>query len=105
MAQRKKQPGVMLYFDVRPCLKRLTFEEKGRLFEAILNYAELGIIPDVEGALGVAWDFMQPRIDVDKVAYAEKCAKARDSVNERWATKREKRSDEYDRIQSYSSEF
>ena len=66
MAQR---PGVMFYFDLRPCLKRLTLEEKGRLFEAILNYAELGEVPELEGMCGVAWDFIQPRIDRDGEAY------------------------------------
>lgn len=66
MAQR---PGVMFYFDLRPCLKRLTLEEKGRLFESILNYAELGEVPELEGMCGVAWDFIQPRIDRDGEAY------------------------------------
>ena len=33
-----KQPGVMFYFEIRPCLGRLTPEEKGVLFEAILDY-------------------------------------------------------------------
>ena len=28
------KPGVMFYFDIRPCLKRLSTEEKGLLFEA-----------------------------------------------------------------------
>lgn len=63
------KPGVMFYFDVRPCIKRLTPEEKGRLFEAILDYAEFGVVPDVDGALGVAWDFIQPKIDRDGERY------------------------------------
>ncbi len=50
------KPGVMFYFDVRPCIKRLNLNEKGQLFEAILDYAESGIEPELDGALGIAWD-------------------------------------------------
>ena len=77
MSQR---PGVMLFFDVRPALKRLTVEERGRLFEAILDYGELGLLPDFEGGLGIVWDFIQPRIDQDAARYADKVLKNRYSV-------------------------
>ena len=63
------KPGVMFYFDVRPCIKRLDINEKGRLFEAILDYGEFGIVPDLGGALGVAWDFIQPKLDRDAGRY------------------------------------
>lgn len=63
------KPGVMFYFDVRPCIKRLSLNEKGRLFEAILDYGEFGTIPDLDGALGVAWDFIQPKLDRDAGRY------------------------------------
>lgn len=63
------KPGVMLYFDIRPCLKRLSSEEKGLLFEAILEYGEHGIDPEFDGMLGIAWDFIQPGIDRDSDRY------------------------------------
>lgn len=63
------KPGVMFYFDVRPCLKRLNPEEKGLLFEAILEYGEHGTEPDFDGAVGVAWDFIKPGIDRDSDRY------------------------------------
>ena len=70
------QPGVMLYFDVRPCLSRLNDCEKGQLFEAILDYSEHGIVPDFDDKLGVAWDFLKPRLDRDSERYAEKTLKS-----------------------------
>lgn len=82
MSQR---PGVMLFFDVRPALKRLTIEERGRLFEAILDYGELGLLPEFEGGLGIVWDFIQPRIDQDAARYADKVLKNRYSVYTREA--------------------
>ena len=63
------RPGVMFYFDIRPCIRRLSLEDKGQLFEAILDYAENGVEPELDGALGVAWDFIQPRIDLDSEQY------------------------------------
>ena len=84
MSQR---PGVMLFFDVRPALKRLTVEERGRLFEAILDYGELGLLPEFEGGLGIVWDFIQPRIDQDAARYADRVLKNKYSVYTREAKK------------------
>lgn len=84
MSQR---PGVMLFFDIRPALKRLTIEERGQLFEAILNYGELGLLPDFEGGLGIVWDFIQPRIDQDAERYADKVLKNKYSAYVREAKK------------------
>ena len=80
----KERPGVMLYFDLRPCLKRLSPEEKGRLFEGILDYAEYGVLPELEGMLGVAWDFIQPRIDRDAERYEEVVENKRKAARKRW---------------------
>ena len=69
------QPGVMLYFEVRPCLIRLNDGEKGQLFEAILDYGEHGIVPDFDGKMGVAWDFIKPRLDRDSERYVRELKK------------------------------
>lgn len=79
-----KRPGIMLYFSVRPALKRLSAEQKGKLFDTILDYGENGLLPDFDGLLGVCWDFIQPMIDKDAAAYSEKCSKARSAANTRW---------------------
>ena len=78
----------MLYFDIRPCLKRLTAEEKGTLFESVLDYAEFGLLPELEGALGVAWDFIQPRLDRDRERYEEISQKRTAAINSRWEKSR-----------------
>lgn len=79
-----ERPGVMFYFSLRPALKRLSMEEKGRLFDAILDYGETGILPELDGVLGVCWDFIQPMIDKDAEAYRMKCEKAKRSIEARW---------------------
>ena len=70
MAQK---PGVMIYFDWRPCLNQLSKSEKAALLDAILDYSEFGTVPDFgSGKLGVAWGFLRPKLDRDKEAYARK---------------------------------
>lgn len=71
------KPGVMLYFDVRPCLKRLSAEEKGLLFDAILEYGENGTNPDFDGMIGIAWDFIQLSIDRDSDRYDHQVSQKR----------------------------
>ena len=65
------QPGVMLYFDIKTGVKRLSLEEKGKLLTAILDYADDGLLPDFDGALGVAWDFIAQRVDADAARYED----------------------------------
>lgn len=77
----------MLYFDLRPALRRLSPEERGLLFEAILDYGEHGVLPEFDGGLGIAWDFIQPRIDQDAMRYEEKLLKNRYAVYVREAKK------------------
>lgn len=79
-----KQPGVMLYFDIRPSLNRLSDGEKGRLFEAILDYGQHGVLPDFDGVLGIAWDFIQPKLDRDRERYEEIAQKRADAARVRW---------------------
>lgn len=83
------KPGVMFYFDIRPCIKRLGYEDKGRLFEAILDYGQSGTIPEFDGVLGIAWDFIQPRLDQDSERYGEKIDQRRYAVYVREAKKRD----------------
>ena len=82
------KPGLMFYFEIRPCIKRLTLEEKGQLFEAILDYGEYGAIPEVDGAVGVAWDFIQQRLDRDTGRYDEKVEQTKYAVAVREAKKK-----------------
>lgn len=81
------KPGVMFYFDIRPCIKRLGYEDKGRLFEAILDYGQSGTIPEFDGVLGIAWDFIQPRLDRDTERYGQKTDKSKYAVYVREAKK------------------
>jgi len=84
-----KQPGVMLYFEIRPCLERLSMDQQGQLFRAILDYGEWGVEPDFQYMLGIAWDFIKPRLDRDREHYEEVCEKRRQAILSRWENKQE----------------
>lgn len=59
------RPGIMIYFDIRKPLSWLPAEDKGKLLDAILEYGEFGVVPEFDGMLGMAWGFIQPRLDKD----------------------------------------
>lgn len=78
MPKATQRSGVMLYFDVIPSLDRMDVVQKGTLFEAILRYARDGIDPVItDPTIGVAWDFIKPRIDADGKNYDEKRKKSK----------------------------
>lgn len=63
------KPGIMIYFDIRQPLSVLSDADKGRLFDAILEYGELGTVPEFAGMLEMAWGFIRPKLDRDGEAY------------------------------------
>ena len=63
------KPGVMIYFETAKAIKGLDYETKGRLFEAIMEYAENGVIPEFDGVLAAVWPFIADKIDRDSTKY------------------------------------
>lgn len=80
----KGKPGVMIYFETGRAVKWLDYESKGRLFEAIMEYAEDGVIPAFEGALAMAWAFVVDKIDRDTIKYAETVNKRKRAAYAKW---------------------
>ena len=80
------QPGVMIYFDLKPIIKELSPEQAGVLFLTILEYAELGVLPDFAGdpVLRMAWACIQPKVDRDIETYRTKCEKNAYNQYKRW---------------------
>lgn len=72
MAER---PGIMFYFDMAEPLKGLSYEEKGRLLEAVLDYGQYGVVPEFEGVLSIVWGFVRPKLDADAKRYRKTVVK------------------------------
>lgn len=70
MSQAKQ--SFVLYADVRKQVKKLSEQEAGRLFIALLDYAADGILPDLVGATDMCFAFIQASIDRDSVRWEEK---------------------------------
>lgn len=69
------RPGVMLYFDLVDPIKRLSYEDQGKLFQAILEYGQYGVLPEFDGVLAIAWDFIKPGLDRDAKKYSDRVLK------------------------------
>ena len=54
---------IVLSYDLRQPLEPLSYEERGRLFTAILDYPESGRAPDFNGALAMAFCFIRQDLD------------------------------------------
>ena len=82
---KNKRPGVMLYFDRMGFLSRLSYEQCGRLFLAVLAYGEGKELPPLEDDLErLAWEFIRPGLDQDEQRYEAICEKRRRAAEKRW---------------------
>ena len=63
------RPGIMVYFDMLGPIKVLPDADKGRLFVAMLEYGQSGIVPEFDGLLALSWEFIKPKLDRDGETY------------------------------------
>ena len=63
------RPGIMIYFDMLGPIRVLPDADKGRLFVAMLEYGQKGTVPEFDGMLALAWEFVKPKIDKDSEEY------------------------------------
>lgn len=101
---RKKLPRILLNPE-RASLAReiLTDEEAGRLFFAIIDYAESGLLPSGESrAWNACFVRMKEDIDHDMQAYAEKCKNKARGANAMWEKRKASKSAPSDAFASCS---
>ncbi len=78
-----ERPGIMVYFDIRPALDMMSYEQKGILLDAMFDYAQHGVVPQLEGLCAMAWAFIKPKLDYDQERYDYKCLQAKHAVYSR----------------------
>lgn len=98
----KARPGVMLYFDsIRPALNRFDDAQCGQLLRAIVDYAEYGVVSDLDQSVGLAFDLLAPKIDRD----AEKYEKTREQrTHAVYVREKQKRGEEYLSFEEWKAE-
>ena len=71
------KPGVMIYFGDAELLSALSDDDRGRMFQAIIEYSRDGILPDFSAYPGLSglWIVFQRAVDADSKRYADICAK------------------------------
>lgn len=76
MAKKTERQGFVLYHSLRKPLEMLDDAQRGKLLLAILNYSELGVVPDFQDAvIDMAFAFIRDKLDRDADAYKDKCEK------------------------------
>ena len=63
------KPGIMLYFEIRPCLDMMPMEMRGELLTAMMDYGEKGKEPKLTGILEALWPLIRVRLDCDTKRY------------------------------------
>ena len=84
MAEGHERPGVMLYYEFARVMKNMTYEEKGRFIEAIMDYAMDGTEPRLKGGLKMFWPMVQDKIDRDVASYGRVVEGRKRAINTRW---------------------
>lgn len=71
--------GFICHDDYLQKTAKLTDEEVGRLFRALMRYHATGIADGVDGLESIAFDFIREDIDRTEAAYKVKCEKNRNN--------------------------
>ena len=71
--------GFICHDDYFQKTAKLTDEEVGRLFRALMRYHATGVADEVEGRESIAFDFIREDIDRTEAAYKAKCEKNRNN--------------------------
>ncbi len=77
MAEDKK--SFIMYTSYKEPIEGLTLEERGLLFSALFEYAETAVVPELEGAVKMAFLFIKTQIDRDSEKYEKTVQKRKEA--------------------------
>ena len=63
------KPGIMLYFELRPCIEQMNQQEKAEMLDALMDYGEYGQTPELSEKLRMLWPLVQQKLDRDTDRY------------------------------------
>ncbi len=85
MQKNNQRPGVMMYFHLLRPMKCLNKEQFADLVWALLDYAELGVLPVFDDpVLCISWGYLQHAADVDLERYEARRKNAKNAAEKRW---------------------
>lgn len=77
-----------IFVSLRKEIRRLSYEEKGQLLDAMLAYAEDKTLLPLSGKADVIWDVIQERIDAQHNSYEKMCAVNKKNIQKRYESLR-----------------
>ena len=69
----------VLYTEYLRHIQKMSMDQRGELFTAILRYAAGESVPELDAAADMAFSFIRERMDRDNAAYMEKVEKRREA--------------------------
>lgn len=81
--------GMVVYFDWRKSMKSMSYEQKGKLFDYILEYGEKlykneHTEPPQDEYVAFAFNFMQGQLDRDYQKWLNKCEQNKKNIMKRY---------------------
>lgn len=83
-----KKPGVMIYFEIKESVDRLSDKNAGILLRAILQYGATGTVPELPNQLYLIWPMIRMRLENDDARYHQLHYKRRYAAHVRWCNGR-----------------
>jgi hypothetical protein len=80
-----KKPGVMIYYDVKQAVDKMSDKHAGILLRAILEFGFEGTIPQLPDKLNLIWPMIQMRLQLDDHRYHQLYYKRRYAAHVRWS--------------------
>lgn len=70
MKNDRTKPGVMIYFDdMKPAMRSLDDAHFGALMRGVIEFAEAGALPELDGIGQIIFDMIRPKIERDAEKY------------------------------------
>lgn len=75
----KQISSFLIYHEYREPLQLLTDEQRGQLLMALIDYSELGKLPELDGVAMMAFTFIRSQMDRDSEKYLNRCDSNREN--------------------------
>lgn len=86
----RKEKGFLIYGkEIQPILNKLSDEEAGKLFKALVDYFVDAAIPRFTGVLEFVFLPLQQQMDRNSEKYGERCEKNRKNISDYWDSVRQ----------------
>lgn len=76
--------AILLHFDSYDCIRLLATAQKGKLLEALFQYATNKTIPELDELTNMVFTMLKNQHDRDAAKYAKVCEKNKNNANKRW---------------------